>query len=289
MRLHGVAVQEDFAAAAERHAGGRTDYRERRVFQRLVDLLAAGDEFLDLAPRGDVRGEYREPQVGADREIGAFVVNHERFVFLLHERDRLAQQAHGLVIERIALAREFEAKHAVADVPDRRRGVLEHGLGDALDVLEHQHAVGARQLVIGAVGAEILPLSVGDAIKAATLGGAEQRGNTDAVAREFFREPIGAEFIDELERAPLPVVAEAHRLVDRGYVVGGFRYERCRVRKRLADHAPGIAADLAVGGEQRAQVFGGAGQFRELRFLFGTVCAGSRDRSPPWSLRRRCD
>jgi hypothetical protein len=99
VRLHGIAVQQDLAAAAERHAGGRADDRERRVFQRLVDLLAARDELLDLAPGGDVGGEYREPEVGADREIRALVVNHERLVFLLHERDGLAEQADDLIVE----------------------------------------------------------------------------------------------------------------------------------------------------------------------------------------------
>ena len=51
MGLDGVAVQQDLAAAAERHARRRADDGEGRVFQRPVDLLALLDQLLDLRPQ----------------------------------------------------------------------------------------------------------------------------------------------------------------------------------------------------------------------------------------------
>jgi hypothetical protein len=94
-----------------------------------------------------------------------------------------------------------------------------------------------------------LPFSFRDSIKSLVLGCAQQRRHGQSVLRQFIREPIGAESIDEFERTPLPVVAEAHRLIDRGDVVCGLGHESGRIGQGLRDDAPCIAADLGVRGQ----------------------------------------
>ena len=87
-------MQQDLAAAAQRHAGRRRDHREGRVFQRLVGLLPGGDQLLDLAPGGDIGGEQRQAEIGADREIAALVIDHQRLELRLRDhRDGLARAA----------------------------------------------------------------------------------------------------------------------------------------------------------------------------------------------------
>ena len=184
-------MQQDFAATAERHAGRRADDRERRVLERLEDLLAAGDELLDLTPGCDVGGEDGEPEVGADREIPALVVDDERPVFFVDEGDGFPEKRDDLIVERVALARELEAQHAVADIPDRGRAVLQHRLRRALDVREHQHAFRPLQVVIGAVGAEVLAAAGFETVKGFSLGREQQRRNRNAALREPVHEPIG--------------------------------------------------------------------------------------------------
>ena len=49
---------------------GRADHRERRVFQRLVGVLAQADQLLDLVPGRDIGREQREAEIGAGGEIG---------------------------------------------------------------------------------------------------------------------------------------------------------------------------------------------------------------------------
>ncbi len=114
-------------------------------FSALYACWPPGDELLDLAPGGDVGREQREAEIGADREMLALVVDHERLDLLPHERDRLPEQLHHLVVERVALAGELEAGDAVADVPQRGRAVLQQRLAAALHVLQPQHAFRAHE------------------------------------------------------------------------------------------------------------------------------------------------
>ena len=132
MRLDVVAVQQDLAAAAERHPRRRADHRERRVLERLVDLLAPLDDLLDLGPHRDVHGEQDQPEVGADREVVGLVVDDQRLPgppAVADQVDRAREQRHDVGVERVHLAGELQAQHAVADVPQRRRTVLRDRLG----------------------------------------------------------------------------------------------------------------------------------------------------------------
>ena len=69
MRLHGIAMQENLAAAAERHSGRRADHREGSVFEPPEYRLALLDELFDPGPVGDIGGEQREPEIDAERKF----------------------------------------------------------------------------------------------------------------------------------------------------------------------------------------------------------------------------
>ena len=181
MRLHGIGMQQHLAAAAERHAGRRSDDGKRRVFQRLVGGLAGEDQLLDLTPGGDVGGKQSQAEIGADGEMRPLVVDDERLVAGLDQFHRPAQQVHDLLIERIALAGEFEAEHTIADVPHRRRGVLQQRLAGELDVLQQYHAVRPDDVVVGAVEPEILPAAALDTVEGLVTNLHEKGWDLDAV------------------------------------------------------------------------------------------------------------
>jgi hypothetical protein len=273
MRLHGIGMQQDLAAAAERQAGRCGDDGKGRVLHRLQRVLADRDRLLDLLPGGDVRREEREAEVGADREVRALVVDHERLHLRLHELDRLVQEAHDLVVERVRLRGELEAGDAVAEVPQRGRAVLQQRLGGELDVLEQQHALGAHEVVILAVETEELALAVLEPVEGLVSHLLEDLGRRDALVLELARKPRGAELVDELKGAGLPVVAEPHRLIDGDDLVGGFRHQARGIGERAAHHGPGVAADLRRIRHQRARVLLRALQRGDVRRRRGDVLA----------------
>ena len=101
-------------------------------FSALVDLLALGDQLLDLAPERDVGGEQREAEIGADREVLALVVDHQRLDAVRPTSAiDLAEQRRACRRRARSSCWELEAGDAVADVPQRRRAVLQHRLAAA--------------------------------------------------------------------------------------------------------------------------------------------------------------
>src|SRR3546814_6297203 len=63
-----------------------------------------------------------------------------------------------------------------------------------------------------------------------------------------------AELVEQLEGAEFPVVAEPHRAIDRGDVVGDLRHQRGGIGERLRHDGPGEGAALVgVGDERRSE------------------------------------
>ena len=120
-------------------AGAPTD-REGRVFEPAIDLLPLDDQILDEAPQADIEREQRQPQIGAEREVGRVVVDYQGTVPRRHQLDRRRQQVQAVGIERVLLGGELEAQGAVAEVPQGGRAVGEEGAGAALDVGEPERA-----------------------------------------------------------------------------------------------------------------------------------------------------
>ena len=275
MRLDRIGIEADLAAAAERHARRRRDHRERAVLELAVDLLALGDQVLDHRPDRDVGREQREPDVGADREVAALVVDHERLEVLGDDADRLVDQVERVAVERVHLAVELEAGDAVADVPEAGGAVLRHRPAPPLDVLEQQHALGPDDVGVVAGQRQMLQATVLDPVERPVPDFAQQRRHRQAVRLEPLGEPGRADPVEQLERAPFPVVAEPHRLIDRGDVVGDLGHQRGGVGERPAHHPPGVARGRLVGLEQRprAAVLGGIDRI-EARPGGGVIVAG---------------
>jgi len=162
-------MQHGFAAAAERHAAGRGNDRERRVFHRLHHRLALADQVVDHRPQPDIGGEQREADIGADRKVLRLVMDDQRLHLLADVIQGLLQQPERILVECVHLAVELEAGDAVADVPQRRRGVLEDRLGRQLDVGEQQHALAALDRMIDAIGAEVVEPAAVDLVEATGL------------------------------------------------------------------------------------------------------------------------
>ena len=80
-------MHQDLAAAPQGHARGGAHYRKRSLAKRPVGPLAQLDHAFDLIPGADVHGKHGQPQIGADREIAAFVVNHHRLELLSDQTD----------------------------------------------------------------------------------------------------------------------------------------------------------------------------------------------------------
>ena len=157
MGLDRIAMQQDFTPSPQGHARGRADDGEGGVFERLIGLLPGFHDLFNRGPEGDIGSEEGKPQVRPHREVRALVINHEALVALgrngLHG---FYQQGHNLIVEAVHLRGELEAQHAVANIPNRGRGVFQYRLRVPLDVGQQQHAGAAFDRMIGTIGAEEL-------------------------------------------------------------------------------------------------------------------------------------
>ena len=126
-------------------------------------------------------------------------------------------------------------------------------------------------------GADLLDAPAGLAVEAAFARRREQRGRRPALGAEPIREPAGADPIRQLEGSRAPVVAEPHRGIDVGDVVGDLRHQRGRVREHRREHPPRIAPLLAVVLDQRPRPAGLRGlDARRAGALGAAVLAGGQ-------------
>ena len=233
MGLHGVAMKQAFAAAAQGHAGRRADYRKRRELERLKGILALFDHILHHRPSGEIYGKQREAQIDPDRKIAALVVQHQCFEILAHCRNGFADHAQDVRVDGVHLAVKLEAGNAVANIPKTGGPVSQDGLASAFDVAEQQHARRPLDRHIGAIRREILQAPLIDAIETAVFGGkTHQLRNGFAFRCQAFSEPLGADFVDQLERSHFPGISELHGIIDSDHRIGDFGNEICRVDKR---------------------------------------------------------
>ncbi len=106
---------------------------------------------------------------------------------------------------------------------------------------------------IGAVGGEILkPPGLGP-VEGPSFGFFQERRHGHAISAEASGEPLGAELVDQLERAVFPVVAEAHGLIDGDDVVGDLGREMGRIAQGPRQDPPAIGAAFVFIFEQGPQ------------------------------------
>ena len=94
-----------------------------------------------------------------------------------------------------------------------------------------------------------------------------------AVFLEPFGEPAASQLVDQFERAELPVVAEAHGVIDAGDVIGNFRHQPGRVAQGARQHPPSVPPGLAGVLDERPEAAlprrRDAFQFRFFRLAVG--------------------
>ena len=134
MGLDGVAVQQHLAAASERHAGRCADNGERGVTHFLEGILTAFQQPANSRPQPQLGPIEQQRDVGADGKIAALVVDDQSFEPAAGQLpDRFLDHPQNERVEGIHLRGEFQAGHAIADIPqagrhvagDRRRGAFD--------------------------------------------------------------------------------------------------------------------------------------------------------------------
>ena len=121
---------------------------------------------------------------------------------------------------------KLETEHFVTDVPEARRCVAGNPVRRSLDIGEQQYAVGAFNIVVGAVGTKVLKPSVFRTVKVAVTHLFKQRWYCHAFSRKPLGKPARPKFVDEFKRPPLPGVAVFHGLVDRMDIVSNLGHQR---------------------------------------------------------------
>ena len=111
------------------------------------------------------------------------------------------------------------------------------------------------------------------AVKAFRARHAQNSGHRLAVRRQTRGDFVRAQLVDQLERAPFPVVAQLHRVIDGEHVVGDLARQRRGIGQGRAQNRPGIGA-LFAGQRQNAGQIGG--QFGR-RCLCAVIACGEVD------------
>ncbi len=244
MGLNGIAMQQHFAASAERHARGRAQHRKGRVLERLECLLSGAHRGLDIIPGGGVGGEHHQTEIRAHGEVRRLVVDHQSLERAGNNLQCLADHGHDIRIDGIHLRVKLQTCNAVAHIPEARRAVGGQRLRAELDIGQQLHPFGPYDVVIGAVGAEELAPPVGNTVKAPRADTLQQFRHRPAFVTQPRGEPVGAQAIDELEGSVAPVVTELHGLIHRDHVVCDLGHQRCRIGQCFRHDPPGIGAAL---------------------------------------------
>ena len=247
VRLHGVAMHGELAAAAEREAEWRGHHGKRGAAQRHRRVLKPRDAGRDGLP---VAAHQRRPllcEVGAGGEGARVIVadDESHVVSLADAVNRARDHLEHAGAQRVHLAAELEAEHTVAKVDDARLLVLvDHAaIGPAraqrqamrdgrhrLVPLERRHLLGAAGARVEAVG-----------------GVVEQQRRLEAELLDLRAQPVDAERVHYAERTQLPAVSPLERAVYAGDVVRELRRESCRM---VRDGRQQLAQEVAVPARQ---------------------------------------
>ena len=158
MGLDGGAVQQDLAAAAERHARRRADDREGRVFQRAGRPAGPWRP----APRSSATGatlaaNRARPRLAPTEKFVALVVDHQR-LDAVRPRARSTLPSSSSVSASSAFILRVNSKQATPSPMSQSAAepFAQQACRGPLDVGEQQHAVGPWHRQVAAVDAELL-------------------------------------------------------------------------------------------------------------------------------------
>ncbi len=136
-------MQRQFAAASEREPERRGHHRLRRVLQRHVHLLEVVDGGVELVPLLLLRGEQHHHEIRAGGKVLALIADDHRLEVVFELGEARTHHEHDVVAHRVRLAMKIAAEDAIAQIDQRRAGILLHHAAGALEIGEHSDA-GAR-------------------------------------------------------------------------------------------------------------------------------------------------
>ena len=137
--LYGVRAHADFEASADGHAEGRRHHGHVGVLEGHVRALELPNHEVQLLPLLLLGGEENEHEVGAGAEVLALVADHQRVEVLPGLFHRRPQHGDGVGAEGVHLGVELHEAAAVAQVDERRAGVLLLQAAGSLDRGEVKH------------------------------------------------------------------------------------------------------------------------------------------------------
>ena len=169
------------------------------------------------------------------------------------QADRLRHELQERRVDRVHLRVELEARDVAPDVPQARGGVADHAVAAPLRIREAHRPLRRTDGRVAAGGVHPFHAPPDLPVEPGLAGRLQRRRHRAALGAETLGEPAGAEAIRHLEGAGLPVVAEAHRGIDVGDVVGDLGNEPRRVGDHRREHPPRVPPLVAVVREQRAR------------------------------------
>ncbi len=251
------AVQDDFAAAAQRHALRRNDDGARRILQRQVDVLELPHGHVDLVPLLLLRRHEQQHQVGADGKIRRLVGHHHCFKVRPQALDAGVQHGHQVAADGVHLGVKLAAQHAVAQVDEAGAGVALDFLRAIFQRLQIDDARRVGKRLFAARGQIKKRTLAALLLIERFLARREQPGHEQRQRIPFLFEPLGKGFdadgVPQLERAQLPGKAPAHGAVHVHNRVRNLRDAPRGVEAHAGDRGRKELGGLVAGGEQGAE------------------------------------
>src|SRR5262245_55264218 len=252
-----VAVQNHFAAAAERQVVRRDDHRLRRIAQAHGRVLKLLNGHRQLVPLALLRRKQDHHNVRAGRKILALVADDQPGEILLDLFDRKLDHPDLVLPERVHLRMELYAGDAVAKIDQARAHILLDDFALVFERFEDGHARRLGDWFVFAAGEiEVMAHAVLGLVKALGPGG-EHLLDVGRDSAAFFAHPadrlFDADHVPGLKYAEFMREAPFHRVVDLDDVVGDFGDAVGGVDHRLGGSAPEEFARAVFGVNQRLQ------------------------------------
>ncbi len=253
---HPAAVHGDLTAAAERQARRRDHHRLVEVADAHVQVLESLDRRFQLIPQPLLRRHHHGEQVGARAEVVGLVADHQPVELAgIGAVERLVHHGEDVVVQGVHLGVELHAAHAVAQVNQRRAGVLGHHLaGRACFAQEDQarcavdgFVVALRRMIDGHLARPFVLVEglVAFGQHLVHPGRGLEAGLFDR--RQRLRH---AEFVPQLERAGLMGEAPAQGIVNRLGRIGDLRDDLRGIGHALVGQRPHQLPGAVVRGQQ---------------------------------------
>ncbi len=165
----------------------------------------------------------------------------------LHLLDARGNHLDGIFAQRVHLAVEFQAEHAIAEIHQRRAGIALHHAARALEIAEHDHAGTRLQFAIrqAAPRSKYRVLGSPAAVRRFVERRSARRqhsldvlGQRAAVLAHALGRVAETERVPGFERPELKRESPAHGAVDLDDAVGNLRNHLRRIEEEIAVEAP---------------------------------------------------